>query len=283
MSAVLNESEWVTRAVTSGKPVQTYAAKELMRKMADASWVCGDPGIQFDTTINTWHTCPNTGRINASNPCSEYMFLDDSACNLASLNLMRYRRPDGEFDVESFRHAVQVTISAMEIWVDNASYPTPAIEKNSHEYRPLGLGYANLGALLMARGLPYDSDEGRAYAAAITSLMCGEAYAHSARISAHNGSFAGYERNREPFLRVMRKHQSHADGIDGDRVASDLLSAARSAWADAVTLGTEHGYRNSQATVLAPTGTIAFMMDCDTTGIEPDLALCPSSTAPSSR
>ncbi len=273
MRAVLNEGEWVTRAVTTGKPMGTYPARELMHKMADAAWVCGDPGIQFDTTINAWHTCPNTARINASNPCSEYMFLDDTACNLASLNLMKFRRPDGQFDVESFRHAVQVVISAMEIWVDNASYPTKAIEQNSFDYRPLGLGYANLGALLMARGKPYDSDEGRAYAAAVTALMCGEAYATSARISAHNGPFKGYERNREPFLGVMRKHQSHANGIDGKLVPEDLLSAARGSWADAVTLGTEHGYRNSQATVLAPTGTIAFMMDCDTTGIEPDLAL----------
>jgi ribonucleoside-diphosphate reductase alpha chain len=273
MRAVLNDGEWTTHSVTGGKPVQSYPAKDLMRKMADAAWVCGDPGVQYDTTVNTWHTCPNSDRINASNPCSEYMFLDDSACNLASLNLMRFRRPDGEFDVEAFKHAVEVTITAMEIWVDNASYPTEMITRNSLEYRPLGLGYANLGALLMSRGLPYDSDEGRAYAGAVTSLLCGHAYAASAKISAHNGPFGAYERNREPFLRVMRKHQSHADGIDGEVVPSDLLSAARGAWADAVTLGTEHGYRNAQATVLAPTGTIAFMMDCDTTGIEPDLAL----------
>ncbi len=273
MRAVLADGEWVTRAVTTGKPLGRYRAKDLMRKMAEAAWVCGDPGIQFDTTINAWHTSPNSGRINASNPCSEYMFLDDSACNLASLNLMRFRRSDGEFDVEAFRHAVAVTITAMEIWVDNASYPTEAIAKNSHDYRPLGLGYANLGALLMSRGLPYDSDEGRAYAAAITSLMCGHAYATSAQIAAHVGPFAGYERNREPFLGVMRKHQAHADGIDPKAVPGDLLSAARGAWADAITFGTEYGYRNAQATVLAPTGTIAFMMDCDTTGIEPDIAL----------
>ncbi len=273
MRAVLEDGGWVTRAVTSGKPMGTYRARELMKKMAEAAWICGDPGIQFDTTTNAWHTCPNTGRINASNPCSEYVFLDDSACNLASLNLMRFRRPDGEFDVDAFSHAVQVTIAAMEIWVDNASYPTPAIARNSHDYRPLGLGYANLGALLMSRGLSYDSDAGRAYAAAITALMCGEAYATSARIAAHNGPFAGYERNREPFLGVIRKHQTHADGIDPNLVPGDLLSAARGSWADAVTLGTEHGFKNAQATVLAPTGTIAFMMDCDTTGIEPDLAL----------
>jgi ribonucleoside-diphosphate reductase alpha chain len=273
MSAVLNNGEWETKAVTNGKTVETFEARKLMRAMAEAAWICGDPGIQYDTTINTWHTCPDTARINASNPCSEYMFLDDSACNLASLNLMRFRRLDGEFDVAAFRHAVDVTIAAMEIWVDNASYPTAAIRQNSHDYRPLGLGYANLGALLMSRGLPYDSDEGRAYAAAVTALMCGQAYATSARIAAHNGPFAGFERNREPFLRVMRKHQSHANGIDADLVPSELLSAARGSWADAVTYGTEYGFRNAQATVLAPTGTIAFMMDCDTTGIEPDLAL----------
>jgi len=273
MGAVLGDGSWSLRAVTSGRVVQTLPARELMRRAAEAAWVCGDPGVQFDTTINAWHTCPNTARIHASNPCSEYMFLDDSACNLASLNLLRFRRPDGEFDADSFRHAVGVTIAAMEIWVDRASYPTPAITRNSHEYRPLGLGYANLGALLMSRGLPYDSDEGRAYAAAITALMCGEAYAASARIAARTGPFAGFERNREPFLRVMRKHQSHAEGIDGKLVPPTLLAAAGGAWADAITLGTEYGFRNAQATVLAPTGTIAFMMDCDTTGIEPDLAL----------
>jgi ribonucleoside-diphosphate reductase alpha chain len=201
------------------------------------------------------------------------MFLDDSACNLASLNLMRFRKPDGEFDVEAFRHAVEVTIAAMEIWVDGASYPTEAIARNSHDYRPLGLGYANLGALLMSRGLPYDSDAGRAYAGAITALMCGQAYATSAKIAAHSEPFSGFERNREPFLQVVRKHQGHANGIDADLVPQDLLSAGRGAWADAVTLGTDHGFRNAQTTVLAPTGTIAFMMDCDTTGIEPDLAL----------
>jgi ribonucleoside-diphosphate reductase alpha chain len=273
MSAVVGDGEWITRAVTTKKPMGTYRARDLMREMAEAAWVCGDPGMQYDTTINTWHTSPNSGRINASNPCSEYMYLDDSACNLASLNLMRFRRPDGEFDIDAFRHAVAVTITAMEIWVDNASYPTPAIEKNSHDYRPLGLGYANLGALLMSRGLPYDSEAGRAYAATITSLMCGEAYATSARIAAKKQPFAGYERNREPFLAVMRKHQTHADGINTKLVPADLMSASRSSWADVVTLGTEHGFRNGQATVLAPTGTIAFMMDCDTTGIEPDISL----------
>ncbi len=273
MRAVLNDGEWKTRAVTSGRTMGNFKARDLARKMAEAAWVCGDPGIQYDTTINAWHTCPNSAPINASNPCSEYMFLDDTACNLASLNLMRFRRPDGEFDVESFRHAVDVVIPAMEIWVDNASYPTPRIGENSHEYRPLGLGYANLGALLMSRGLPYDSDEGRSYAATITALMCGQAYASSAKMAANNGPFAGYERNREPFLAVMRKHQAHAEGIDAEAVPQELAAGARRAWADALALGQQYGYRNAQATVLAPTGTIAFMMDCDTTGIEPDLAL----------
>src|SRR5262245_28753228 len=271
--SVVSDGEWITRAVTSGKPMGTYRARDLMREMAEAAWVCGDPGMQYDTTINAWHTSPNSGRINASNPCSEYMYLDDSACNLASLNLMRFRRPDGEFDHDAFRHAVAVTTTAMEIWVDNASYPTPAITKNSHDFRPLGLGYANLGALLMSRGVPYDSDAGRAYAGTITALMCGEAYATSARIAAKKQPFNGYERNREPFLAVMRKHQAHVDGIDRKLVPTELLSASRGAWADVITLGTEHGFRNGQATVLAPTGTIAFMMDCDTTGIEPDISL----------
>jgi len=273
MRAVVNDGEWVTRAVTSGKPMGSYRARDLMRKMADAAWICGDPGIQFHTTVNQWHTCSGTAPIRASNPCSEYMFLDDTACNLASLNLMRFRRTDGEFDVEAFRHAVGVVITAMEIWVDNASYPTPRIAQNSHDYRPLGLGYANLGALLMARGLPYDSNEGRAAAAAITALMTGEAYLTSARIAAHQGPFAGYEANREPFLAVMRKHQVHAESLDAALVPAELLVAARRAWDEALALGQRHGYRNAQASVLAPTGTIAFMMDCDTTGIEPDLAL----------
>ena len=273
MSAVVNESEWQTRSVISGKTMDTHQADDLMRKMADAAWICGDPGIQFHTTINTWHTCPNTAPIHASNPCSEYMFLDDSACNLASLNLMKYRRPDGEFDADSFCHAIDVTIAAMEIWVQGASYPTQPIEQNSHEYRPLGLGFANLGALLMAHGLPYNSEDGRAYAAAITALMCGQAYKTSAKIAANLGPFAGYERNQEPFLTVMRKHQAHAEGIDTNLVHPELLSSARHIWADALALGQQYGYRNAQATVLAPTGTIAFMMDCDTTGIEPDLAL----------
>jgi ribonucleoside-diphosphate reductase alpha chain len=273
MRSVTSGGEWQTRAVTSGKTMSTMRAADLMHQMADAAWVCGDPGIQFHTTINAWHTCPNTAPINASNPCSEYMFLDDTACNLASLNLMRFRRGDGEIDVESFRHAVEVTITAMEIWVDNASYPTPRITENSHRFRPLGLGYANLGALLMARGLSYDSDAGRAWAAAITALMCGQAYQTSAKIAANRGPFVAFGQNREPFLAVMRKHQAHAEGIDAALVDPDVVAGARRAWADALALGQQYGYRNSQATVLAPTGTIAFMMDCDTTGIEPDLAL----------
>jgi ribonucleoside-diphosphate reductase alpha chain len=273
MRAVVNDGEWETKAVTTGKPMTSYPARDLMKQMADAAWLCGDPGIQFDTTINNWHTCSNTAPINASNPCSEYMFLDDTACNLASLNLMKFRSSDGEFDVDSFRHAVSVLISAMEIWVDNASYPTPKIETNSHDYRPLGLGYANLGALLMSRGLPYDSEQGRVYAAAVTALMCGQAYATSAAMAAKNGPFPGYERNREPFINVMRKHQAHTESIDGSLAPAELLAAARASWDDALAIGGKHGFRNAQATVLAPTGTIAFMMDCDTTGIEPDLAL----------
>ncbi len=246
-----------------------------MRLIAEGTWVCGDPGMQFDTTVNEWHTCPNTARINASNPCSEYMFLDDSACNLASINLMKFVAADGEFDVESFRAACRTLITAQEILVDNSSYPTKPIEKNSHAFRPLGLGYANLGALLMSRGLPYDSDSGRAYAGAITAVMTGEAYAQSARVARdHGGPFAGYDDNRQPFLRVMRKHRDAVkDTINPKYVPTDLHNAAKQAWDDAVELGEDFGYRNAQATVLAPTGTIGFMMDCDTTGVEPDIAL----------
>ena len=273
MRAVVNDGDWETKAVLTGKGMGTYRARDLMRKIADAAWLCGDPGIQFHSTINNWHTCSSTAPINASNPCAEYMFLDDTACNLASLNLMKFRRTDGEFDVNSYRHAVEVMIAAMEIWVDNASYPTEEITRNSHEFRPLGLGYANLGALLMSRGLPYDSEEGRAYAAAVTALMCGQAYATSAKMAARNDPFPAYETNRDPFMGVMRKHQAHAESMDANLVPSELLAAARGAWDDALALGGKHGFRNAQATVLAPTGTIAFMMDCDTTGIEPDLAL----------
>ncbi len=274
MRAVLDDGLWQTKAVTNGEVVDTYRARDLMRAISEGTWVCGDPGMQFDTTVNEWHTSPNTARINASNPCSEYMFLDDSACNLSSLNLMTFVKADGEFDVEAYRAACRVMITAQEILVDNSSYPTPAIAKNSHAFRPLGLGYANLGALLMSRGLPYDSDAGRDFAGAITAVMTGEAYAQSARIARdHGGPFAGYDINREPFLRVMRKHRDAIKDINGKHVPDDLLAGAKQAWDDAVELGEDFGYRNAQATVLAPTGTIGFMMDCDTTGVEPDIAL----------
>jgi len=278
MRAVLDDGLWQTKAVTSGDVVDTYRARDLMRAISEGTWVCGDPGMQFDTTVNEWHTSPNTARINASNPCSEYMFLDDSACNLSSLNLMTFvkndGKNDGEFDVEAYRAACRVMITAQEILVDNSSYPTPAIAKNSHAFRPLGLGYANLGALLMSRGLPYDSDAGRDFSGAITAVMTGEAYAQSARIARdHGGPFAGYDLNREPFLRVMRKHRDAIKDINGKHVPDDLMAGAKQAWDDAVELGEDFGYRNAQATVLAPTGTIGFMMDCDTTGVEPDIAL----------
>ncbi|HQZ38222.1 MAG TPA: vitamin B12-dependent ribonucleotide reductase [Vicinamibacterales bacterium] len=274
MRAVVDDGLWQTRAVTTSEVMDTYRARDLMRLVAEGTWVCGDPGMQFDTTVNEWHTCPNAARINASNPCSEYMFLDDSACNLASINLMKFVGADGEFDVEGFRAACRTLITAQEIIVDNSSYPTKAIEKNSRDYRPLGLGYANLGALLMSRGLPYDSDAGRDFSGAITALMTGEAYAQSARVARdHGGPFAGYAPNREPFLRVMRKHREALKGINTKHVPTDLYNAAKQAWDDAVELGEDFGYRNAQATVLAPTGTIGFMMDCDTTGVEPDIAL----------
>jgi ribonucleoside-diphosphate reductase alpha chain len=274
MRAVLDDSTWDTHAVVGGRVMDTYKARELMRLIAEGTHVCGDPGMQFDTTINEWHTCSNTDRIFASNPCSEYMFLNDSACNLSSINLMKFVKEDGEFDVVAYKAAIRTLITAQEIIVDNASYPTEAIGRNSHAYRPLGLGYANLGALLMSRGLPYDSDGGRDYAAALTALMTGEAYAQSARIARdHGGPFAGYEKNREPFLRVMRKHRDSMRDVNARNVPPDLYSTARSSWEDAVELGEQFGYRNAQATVLAPTGTIGFMMDCDTTGVEPDIAL----------
>ncbi len=274
MRAVLDDKEWTTRAVRDGAPMDTYKARDLMHMIAESTHICGDPGMQYDTTINDWHTCPNTARINASNPCSEYMFLDDSACNLASINLMKFVDERGEFNVEAFRAACRVLITAQEIIVDDASYPTRAIERNSHAYRPLGLGYANLGALLMSRGLPYDSDAGRGYAAAITAVMTGEAYAQSARVARdHGGPFEGYAKNREPFLRVMRKHRAALRDIERTHVPDDLFNGAQGAWDDAVELGEQYGYRNAQATVLAPTGTIGFMMDCDTTGVEPDIAL----------
>ena len=273
MKAVIEDRDWTTRAVRDGRPMDTYPARDLMHAIAESTWVCGDPGMQYDTTINDWHTCPNSARINASNPCSEYMFLDDTACNLASLNLLKFHDADRGFDVESFKHACEVVITAQEIVVDYASYPTKAIEKNSHDYRPLGIGYANLGALLMARGMAYDSDGGRGYAAAITALMSGASYAQSARIAEKKGPFAGYAKNREPMLRVMRKHRDAVKKIDAAHVPLELLQAAKQSWDDVVSLGEQHGLKNSQISVLAPTGTIAFMMDCDTTGVEPDIAL----------
>jgi len=274
MRAVLDDADWTTKAVRDGATMDTYKARDLMRQIAEATHVCGDPGMQFDTTVNDWHTCPNTARINASNPCSEYMFLDDSACNLASINLMKFVREDGELDPVAFEAACRTLITAQEILVDNSSYPTPAIAKNSHEYRPLGLGYANLGALLMSKGLPYDGDSGRDYAAAITALMHGAAFAQSAAIARdHGGPFAGYEKNREPFLRVMRKHRAALKDINKTHMPKDLFEAAKNVWDEVIELGEQHGFRNAQATVLAPTGTIGFMMDCDTTGVEPDIAL----------
>jgi len=273
MEAVEADGDWTTRAVTDGRPMQTVKARELMRMIAESAWVCGDPGMQYDTTINDWHTCGATARINASNPCSEYMFLDDTACNLASLNLMKFHDPERGFDVETFRHVCEVVISAQEIIVDHASYPTPRIAENSHAYRPLGIGYANLGALLMARGVPYDSDSGRDYAAAITALMSGASYAQSARIAERMGPFAGFEKNREPMLRVMRKHRDAVRKIDPAHAPLELLQAAKQSWDEVVERGERGGIRNSQISVLAPTGTIAFMMDCDTTGVEPDIAL----------
>lgn len=273
MRAVEADGEWSTSAVTDGSKVDTYKARDLMAKIADAAHFCGDPGMQFDTTINDWHTCPNTGRINASNPCSEYMHLDDSACNLASINLMKFLNESGDLDTTSLRHAVDVLITAMDILVDASSYPTEEIGRNAHAFRELGLGYANLGALLMELGLPYDSEAGRQYAAAITALVCGEAYLQSARVAGEMGPFEGYEVNKEPMNAVIEKHRSHAMKLSTTHVPLDLLHAARTSWDQALAAGRELGFRNSQATVLAPTGTIAFMMDCDTTGIEPDIAL----------
>jgi ribonucleoside-diphosphate reductase alpha chain len=273
MQAVEEDRDWWSRNVTDGQPIDKFRARELLSRMAESAWHCGDPGMQFDTTVNRWHTCKNTARINASNPCSEYMFLDDTACNLASLNLLKYLGANGTFDVEGFRHAVDITITAQEILVDNASYPTAKITQNSRDFRPLGLGYANLGALLMSLALPYDSDAGRDVAGAITALMSGEAYAQSARIADRKGPFPGYETNREPMLGVIRMHRASLTAIRPENVQASLLAAAQNAWDTALSLGEMSGYRNSQVTVLAPTGTIGFMMDCDTTGVEPDLAL----------
>jgi ribonucleoside-diphosphate reductase alpha chain len=273
MRAVAEDEEWTTHFVKDHKPDATYKARDLMRMIAEAAHACGDPGMQFDTTINTWHTCPNSGRINASNPCSEYMHLDNSACNLASINVLRFLDERGEFDVRAFRHAVDVMITAQDILVDNSSYPTEEIGRNARDFRELGLGYANLGALLMALGLPYDSDQGRSYAGAITALMTGEAYLQSARIAQAMGPYSGYAINSEPMLKVIARHRERAYELDSAHVPLGLLRASREAWDEALKLGESAGYRNSQATVIAPTGTIAFMMDCDTTGIEPDIAL----------
>ncbi len=273
MRAVESDSEWSTRYVTNGGECESFPARDLMRAIAEATHSCGDPGMQFDTTINDWHTCPNTGRINASNPCSEYMHLDNSACNLASLNLLTFLKEDGSFDTQTFKHAVDISITAQDILVDNSSYPTQEITENARAYRELGLGYANLGAMLMSLGLPYDSEAGREYAGAVTALMTGEAYLQSARISACKGAFSGYDVNQAPMLAVIEKHRGHAYKLNPSLVPLDLLSEARRSWDEALTLGKTTGYRNSQASVLAPTGTIAFMMDCDTTGIEPDIAL----------
>ena len=273
MKAVENDRVWQTRAVTSGEVVGEYKARNLLRLIAQTAWSCGDPGMQFDDTINKWHTCKASGKINASNPCSEYMFLDDSACNLASFNLMKFVGGDGGFDVEAFRYAVDIMITAMEIIVDNASYPRPEIAENSSKFRPLGLGYANLGSLLMNSGLPYDSDGGRAMAGAITAVMGGQAYLTSAKIASEIGPFPAYAENRDAILEVMRRHRDAVSDINPEMVPDNMLEAAQLVWRKAVEVGSEHGYRNAQTTVLAPTGTIGFMMDCDTTGIEPDLAL----------
>ncbi len=282
MRAVEAGGKWQTRFRTTGAVGETLEARDLWRKVAQAAWSCADPGVQYDSTINRWHTCPNTGRINASNPCSEYMFLDDTACNLASVNLTKFLREDGSFDVDGYRHACRVFFVAQEILVDLSSYPTGPIARNSHDYRPLGLGYANLGSLLMSLGVPYDSRDGRAIAASLTAIMCGHAYKTSAEMAGVKGAFAGFAKNREPMLRVMRMHRDAAYEIDRDAsllpgeaggAASNLYRAACDDWDEAVRLGEVHGYRNAQATVLAPTGTIGLLMDCDTTGIEPDFAL----------
>ncbi len=290
MNAVERDGEFATRSVKGREVIKSYNARQLLRKISEATWQCGDPGMQYDTTTNKWHTSKNTDRINASNPCSEYMFLDDSACNLSSLNLMKFVGANGTFDVVAYRYAVDIMITAQEILVDNAGYPTEAINRNSHDYRPLGLGYANLGALLMASGLPYDSDAGRDYAACVTAIMCGEAYLQSARIAEYcpsltpatsqvsarevtGGACPGWYINREPFLDVIRMHRASVNKISRESVPANLYEGSKDAWDQALALGEKVGYRNSQVTVLAPTGTIGFMMDCDTTGIEPDLAL----------
>lgn len=276
MQAVKKEGEWATKFVTTGEISEKFRAKEILNKIAEGTWICGDPGMQFDTTINTWHTCKNSDRINASNPCSEYMFIDDSACNLSSINLIKFLRADGTFDVDSFKQVVRTFIVAMDLEVDGSSYPGEKITRNSRDFRPLGLGYANLGALLMSLGLPYDSNEGRAVAAAITAIMCGQAYKASAELAAHVGPFPRYPENREPMIQVMKMHRDEVKKIDVEAIPQSLrylVNEAWDCWSDAVQIGEKHGFRNSQATVIAPTGTIAFMMDCTTTGPEPAIAL----------
>ncbi len=273
MEAVENDRDWHLREVTTGKSVKTIKARKLFREIAESAWECADPGMQFDTTINKWHTSPNAGRINGSNPCSEYMHLDNSACNLASINLLRYLNDDGSFDLKSFIHTVELIFTAQEILVGYSEYPTEKISKNARAYRELGLGYANLGAMLMAQGLPYDSDEGRAQAATITALMTGQAYATSAKLANRVGPFAGFHKDRDGMLNVLRMHREEVSNIDASLVSEEMLSAAATAWDEAVELGELYGVRNAQASVLAPTGTIGLMMDCDTTGIEPDLGL----------
>jgi len=273
MKAVENDDNWDLKAVTTGKTVKTVKARDLMRQFSEAAWECADPGMQFDTIINDWHTTPNAGRINGSNPCSEYMHLDDSACNLASLNLLKFLNDDNTFDIKAFIHTTEIIFTGQEILVGYSEYPTENITKNAKAYRELGIGYANLGALLMALGLPYDSDEGRALAAAITALLTGTSYATSAKIARRVGPFAGFHKDREGVIRVLKKHREAVNAIDASLVSEELLNAAATAWDEAVELGEQYGVRNSQASVLAPTGTIGLMMDCDTTGIEPDLGL----------
>src|SRR5919205_1065940 len=274
MKAAEAGEEWQTKARVSGEPIDTYDARDLLGQISEAAWRCADPGVQYDTTINDWHTCPVSGRINASNPCSEYMHVDDSACNLASINLLKFRRPDGSFDAEKFSHVVDVVLLAQEIVVGPSSYPTEEIGANARAFRQLGLGYANLGAFLMANGMPYDSDAGRGTAAAITALMTGRAYAQSAKMAAAVGPYEKYAENRAAHNNVMRMHRDASYAIpDSTCTDTDLLAASRETWNEAVALGELYGYRNAQATVLAPTGTISFLMDCDTTGVEPDFSL----------
>src|SRR5207248_2921021 len=274
IEAVQKDAVWETTTRTNGEVVERISARELWREMAEAAWKCADPGLQFDDTINKWHTCKATDRIYASNPCSEFVFLDDTACNLASLNLLKFLdEKTGRFDVEAYRHACRIFFLAQEIAVDLASYPTKRIAERSHQFRPLGLGYANLGTLLMVEGLPYDSDAGRAYAAAVTAVMTGEAYALSAEMAGSKGPFQGYAHNRESMLEVMRMHRDSVGNIDRDLAPAELLAAGQETWNRAVALGEQHGYRNAQATVLAPTGTIGLLGVCDTTGVEHDFGL----------